>query len=95
MTEGNGQDLGSEAGCCLPAAMLAASPVISALSRLLWNFPLPGEGVRAPLRGDGEIMEEEGKKQMTEGKKTLPVETPPRVLSPWLEQTTRFKVRIH
>lgn len=92
---GNGWALGSEAGCCLAAAMLAATPVISAINGLLWKFPLPGEGVGAPLRGDEEIKEEKGKMQMTEGKTTLPIETPSRALSPWPEQTTHFKVRIH
>lgn len=75
--------------------MLAATPVISAINGLLWKFPLPGEGVGALLRGDEEIKEEKGKMQMTEGKTTLPIETPSRALSPWPEQTTHFKVRIH
>lgn len=77
MIEGKDWALGSEAGCCLAAAILASIPVISAVSGLLWKFPLPGEGVRAPLRGDKEIKKEEGKMLMTEGKTTLPVETPP------------------
>lgn len=40
-------------------------------------------------QGSQEIKGEEGKMQMTGGK-TLSVETPPRALFPWLEQTTHF-----
>lgn len=52
VTEGNGWVLRSEAGCCLTAAVLATIPVISAISGLLWKFSLPGEGLRALLRGE-------------------------------------------
>lgn len=49
------QALGSEAGCCLTAALPTAIPVIRAISRLPWKIPLPGEGVRALLRGDRKL----------------------------------------
>lgn len=68
--------------------MPAAIPLIRAISRLLWNFPLPEEGVRGQLRGDRKL-KEEGKMQMTGGK-TLSVEAAPRALFPWPEQTTHL-----
>ena len=68
MLERNGWAPGSEAGCCLAAVVLAAIPVINAISGLLWKFPLPRGGVGAPLRGEEEIKEWERKIEMAEGK---------------------------
>lgn len=53
----------------------------------------PWRKCQGTTQRDKEIKEEEGKMQMTEGKTKLPVEAPPKALSPRPEQTTQFQAK--